>query len=254
MKNNKTDKQKINYLIFNKESEYKREVILFLHGFKMDMTTFDNIYPYLKEYMIITLDLPGFGESNITKPMSVKDYAICVNNLISQIVRKKDLIIIAHSFGGRIAIEYASLFKVSKIILVNGKVLRNNSINFRLKTFLYKLNKPLLKIFNKQKLEKIKKQRSSRDYKDLNEIMKKTFVKVVNYNPYRKLKKITTKVYINSSINDKEVLQSENETLYKLLKNSILVNFYHSTHFIYIEEEKRFIECLLKELNDDYSI
>lgn len=244
--------EKINYLIMNSDKE---KVILFLHGFQMNMHTFDNIYKYLKEYMIITLDLPGFGQSSEPlKPLSVKDYTKIVYEIVNKVAKDKELTIIAHSFGGRIAVEYAYNYKVHKIILVNGKVLNNNELRFKLNNYIYKIKKYYYLLFNKQKLKKLQAKRSSKDYLLLSDVMKKTFVKVVNYNPRKKLKSIKTIVYINASINDMQVLMKENKELYKRLENSKLVCFYHSTHFIYLEEEQRFLKILERELRDDNSL
>ena len=59
-------------IVKNLAIEYRDEgtgpVALFLHGWKDNLHTFDPLMPFLSDKLrIIRLDLPGFGESEISK-------------------------------------------------------------------------------------------------------------------------------------------------------------------------------------------
>src|SRR5699024_5490986 len=61
-------------------------------------------------YRVVNLDLPGFGDSvPLKKPMSIKEYAMFVRKLMAEL-GIEDPIIIAHSFGARIALRYAMMY------------------------------------------------------------------------------------------------------------------------------------------------
>jgi len=79
--------------------------LLLLHGWGGSSESFLNLQKILaKRYQVITLDLPGFGETDIPlKPWNVEDY----ENFVLEFVKKLGIArfyLGGHSFGGRIAI------------------------------------------------------------------------------------------------------------------------------------------------------
>lgn len=112
-------------IVQNLAIEYQDEgqgpVILFLHGWKDNLRTFDAIVSLLKfKYRIVRLDLPGFGKSEMPKTAwNLDDYVALVNDFI----QKLDLevyVVVGHSFGGRIIIKGRSqnFIKAEKIVLI----------------------------------------------------------------------------------------------------------------------------------------
>lgn len=58
-------------------------------------------------YTVYTPDLPGFGNNPIDKEALVfEDYIQFVHSFITQKIKKKKVILLGHSFGGRIAIKF----------------------------------------------------------------------------------------------------------------------------------------------------
>lgn len=85
------------------------ETILFLHGWGGSSQSFFNLQELLsKRYNTISLDLPGFGKSDIPhSAWRVEDYV----NFTLAFLRKfeiKKCWLIGHSFGGRVAIVLAA--------------------------------------------------------------------------------------------------------------------------------------------------
>lgn len=79
--------------------------IVILHGWGHDKTMWGSIVKKLGRNAI-ALDLPGFGAEPLhDKNWGVPDYANWVNRKIS---KYKNVMLIGHSFGGRIAAEIAS--------------------------------------------------------------------------------------------------------------------------------------------------
>ena len=117
--------------------------IILLHGWGASSTIFESITNILKtKYTIYTIDLPGFGKSDEPdKPYNLDDYV----DLLYQFIIDLDIynpILLGHSFGGRIAIKFASLYNVSKLILVDSAGLKQkNFIKTKTKILLYKLKK-----------------------------------------------------------------------------------------------------------------
>ena len=129
------------YVYFKKEGN--GSPIILLHGWGVDSSCFDDLMDSLKEkYQVFAIDLPGFGKS-----VEPSDYYVLEDyvGLVEQFVNDKKLanpIILGHSFGGRIAIRYASRHRVSKLILVDSAGMKpKNYVKVKLKIMIYKLKK-----------------------------------------------------------------------------------------------------------------
>lgn len=86
--------------------------LLCLHGWgkEVDHHAFDELRTALKgqNFRIIVPDFPGFGESAEPPiPWSVGDYADCIEGLVAEL-NLNDVLLLGHSFGGRVAIKLAS--------------------------------------------------------------------------------------------------------------------------------------------------
>src|SRR5258708_38189547 len=112
----------ISYLHFQIEMTGARSV-LFLHGWRSNKEILQPVIAQLQnQFNIYGLDLPGFGGSQTPqKSLSVGDYA----NVVGEFIRKLELkrvILVGHSFGGRVAIKLAANHPatVEKLILVDS--------------------------------------------------------------------------------------------------------------------------------------
>jgi len=89
----------------------KGDAILFLHGFlgnKMVWTPFVNHFK--PNYQVITIDLPGHGETSIIEEEMTMEFSA---KLIKQILEIEDIInvhAVGHSMGGYIALAFAKLY------------------------------------------------------------------------------------------------------------------------------------------------
>ena len=73
--------------------------LVFIHGFCEDSTVWDNFKTYFTGHPILTVDLPGFGESPVQKDYSLEQVGDQVAQLISEF-ELKNPIVIGHSMGG----------------------------------------------------------------------------------------------------------------------------------------------------------
>lgn len=227
------------------ETNY-HDTICLLHGFGMEMSTFDNLISKLKNVNIIVIDFLGFGKSSEPLfPLSIDDYVESINMILSNV---NNLYLLGHSFGGRIAIKYSEKYKVKKVFLVNAKAFKNKNLLFRLKIIKYKIVKIILYLVNKNKFNEYIKNKGSSDYINLSDCMKKTFVRIVNEDLKTSLKKIENEVVVMGSINDSIVDYKETLKIYKFLKKGKLYPFYFSNHFSYIEEETKVLNIIYDEM------
>lgn len=117
-----------------------KQTIIILHGWGLRASVYKKLEELFdkKKYQVFALDLPGFGEEPlVNKNMNLTDYVHFLNTFIKGKKLFK-VIIIAHSFGGRIALKYSVEDPqiVSKLILTGVPVIRNISL---LKWVMYNL-------------------------------------------------------------------------------------------------------------------
>ena len=102
----------------------KEPVVLFLHGWGMSKDCFDKLVPKLKpNQKSICLDFFGFGNS--TEPENYFDtyeYAYHIFIFLKKIKVNK-IIIVGHSFGGRVAIILSSLYDIN----IEGVILTSSA-------------------------------------------------------------------------------------------------------------------------------
>ena len=211
--------------------------LLFLHGYLADKRCFSYQYAYFeKNFEIFALDLKGFGENaDMEYPYSLDDYIMEVK----EFCYKKGVIcpsVIAHSFGGRIAVKLSALEKefFKKIVLTGSAGLKPRfSIKKAVKKTTYKV---LRKFMEKEKLEFL----FSSDYNKLSGVMKDSFSKIVSEYLDDYLERITNQTLIVFGSKDKETPIYMAKRLKQKIKNSSLKIFEGAGHFCFIDKPLKF--------------
>jgi pimeloyl-ACP methyl ester carboxylesterase len=236
----------LNYeIIAPKNNNGKQKTVLFLHGWGGSTSSFFYIQKQLSNYKTINLDFYGFGKSSeLAYPYDTYLYALSIYELLLKL-NETTVTIVSHSFGGRIAILLSSIFniKVEKLILISSAGIKpRRFLGYYLKVYLYKFCKFLVnkKIVSKKLLKLF----GSSDYKQLNNIMKATLIKVVNQNLRQYLKLINSPTLIVWGLKDKITPYYMAKILHKQIKNSTLLVYKKSGHFCYLENLNKFCNTL----------
>ncbi len=210
---------------------------MFLHGYLSDSSSF--VYQtsvFSEHFSVYAPDLKGFGKNGgMEKAYSLDDYCKDVLEYIKENQMEKPCVI-AHSFGGRIAIKLASKYPdlFDKIVLTGSAGLKPR---FSLKRWVKKLVFKILKKFvKKERLEKF----YSNDYRALWPVMKESFIKIVNEQLDDKLNLIKNQVLIINGVNDKETPVYMAKRLAKGIKNSRLILIKNAGHFCFIDNKRKF--------------
>lgn len=177
-------------------------------------------------------------------PYSLDDYVKDVLKLINFLDIKK-YHVIAHSFGGRIALKLATIDKrLDKIVITGGAGLKpKRKLNYYFKIYSYKL---LKKFFKNKDFSNF----GSNDYKKLNEIEKLSFKKIINEHLDNLLPKISNKVLLIYGKKDSETPVYMAKKLNKNIKNSKLF-LLNGNHFCFITKHKTFNELTLNFLKEN---
>ena len=232
---------KVNYEFIDNENN---ETLIFLHGWGQNI---DLMKPlgnnFINSYNVLYIDLPGFGKSNEPDyPWSVYEYAKCINNIVNDL-NLKDIIIIGHSFGGRIGLIYSSMYNVDKLICLASPYCKE-LIKLPLKTKVYKSLKkvPILKgIANI-----IKKYIGSNDYKNASEIMRGVLVKSINLDMINDIRKIKCPTLLIWGTLDTAVPVSRAYELNNLIDSSKVIVYEGATHYAYLEK----LDDVIENIND----
>lgn len=219
----------INYIQYGKG---KRNIVL-LHGWGQNIEMMDPIGKKLENDNTITIiDLPGHGLSSEPKEvLTIYDYAEIVKELLDSLKIKKP-ILIGHSFGGRIAIIYASKYETEKLVLLGAPCIRKEQkVSFKVKIL-----KGLKKVPGLNKLEGFaKKHIGSTDYKNASETMRKILVNTVNEDLSDCAKKIKCPTLMIWGSNDTAAPLEDAQELEKIIPDAGLVVYENGTHYTYLE-------------------
>lgn len=225
----------------------KENVVLFLHGWGADCTSFKGVVFNLPKNNIsyLIVDFPGFGKSaEPERSYSVLDYAEEIIELLDNLKIKK-VTIVGHSFGGRVGIVLASKFaeRVNKLILVDSAgVIEGRGVKYHLNVWWYKLK---VKLFGRTKV----KQSGSDDYKALkSDVMRETFKKVVNEDLLDLSKNITNSTILIWGDKDKSTTLNAGRKLNRAIKNSKLIVLKGAGHFCFLDKPTEFVYILYESI------
>ncbi len=241
------------HLYYEKIGNGKKEMII-LPGWGHNRKTFDNIIDYFGDkYSIYVIDYPGFGNSPFpNKDLTIYDYADMIISFIKYL-SLVDPVIIAHSFGGRIAIVLNGCYKfpISKMILIGSAGVKpKKTICSLFRKYKYKLLKKLAVFLSFKKredyLNNLLNKYASSDYLNLNDRQRKTFINIVNQDLTYCLPKIKASTLLIWGENDLSTPLEDGIKMNKLIKDSGLVSISNASHFCYLEHPK-YINLIIKE-------
>lgn len=236
--------------IYLEKSGRKGKPVILLHGWGQNTQMMAFIAEFLKKHFVVyNLDLPGFGQSDDPKtPWGVIDYTDFLYHFCEK-YKIENPIIIAHSFGCRIAIRFAYKYKADKLVLAGAAGVKDKrTLAWYFKTYTYKLAKQLFPEGAKRYSQKV----GSDDYKNTSGIMRQTFVKVVNDDTKPLLKDIRNETLLVFGSKDDATPLAKGKLMEQLMKNAALIVFEGDDHFAYINQAARFNAVLDAFLKEDY--
>lgn len=216
----------------------KGSAALFLHGWGADANSFNSILNQLKDFRCISLSLPGFGGSQKpSEDWGVFEYSAFVRDFIEKL-QIEPIIIIGHSFGGRVAIKGISkeLLKPQKLVLIASAGASRKSFGSIIISLvakvahLFSFIPPLRSMINK-----MKSILGSDDYKNSGD-MRNIFLKVVNENLESDAKCIKIPTLLIWGEEDQTTTLVEARRLKAAISSSNLKIFPGAGHYVFKDE------------------
>ena len=199
--------------------------LVFLHGWGVDEKSLECIKKLFEtKYDCYLITLSGFDKP-LSKPYTIEDYIFEINSYICKL---KNVVIIGHSFGGKIALMLKRLYPKYIVIALAPSIIKNP---FSFKIF-FKIR--LYKILKKISLPIPNFLKGSKDYRKLSGNLKKTFLLVHHSYLNKKQLKELEKCLIIVFKQDKEVNHKKIKKLSKINSKIVLLSF-EGNHFAYLD-------------------
>ena len=214
--------------------------VVFLHGWGLNGNSFNSIINRIKNASILKVDFYGFGQSVQPKEyFDTYEYAYQIFLLLKKL-NIKNIVLVGHSFGGRVAIVLSSVFniKVRNLVLTSSAGINRFNLKTWLKIKWYKFLKVLkrMRIISDNKLS----YSGSVDYKNADKLMRRILVNVVNQDLKYLLNDISAKTLLVWDKKDKDTPYYICKTLRGYINNSKVVLYNNGGHFVAFENINKF--------------
>lgn len=221
--------------------------ILFLQGWGTNIDLYKKLTDKVSTLgRIIALDLPGFGKTNEPDTAwNVSEYASFVEEFIKTL-GLKSVILMGHSFGGRIIIKLMSNksneFKVEKIVLLDSAGIKpKKTLKQQLKQKWFKICKKVAnsRVVRKIKpgmVEKLQSKHGSMDYRKASPLMRQVMVKAINEDLTGLLHNVNVPTLLIWGELDTATPLNDAKIMEKLIPDAGLVVLKNTGHYSFLED------------------
>ena len=219
--------------------------LVFLHGY---LSSKESFYPQInyfsRHFRVTAPDLPGFGGSElIPAAWSVGEYA----DWLEGFLKERGIAfphVIAHSFGGRVAIKCLARGLIDRAVLTGcAGIVKRRTLSYHLKVKSYRLVKKFAPRFAEAKF-------GSAEYRSLSPLMRESYKKIVNEDLREEAKRIARPVLYLNGERDRETPLSSVKILHECTAGSRLAVLKGCGHFAHLEEPLLFDLAAEEFLND----
>lgn len=227
--------------------------VVLMHGWGCNRSTLASVERTARELgrPVVNVDFPGFGES--TEPAGVwgvEEYTAAFAALMKHERIGDDAVLLGHSFGGRVAILYASRHAVGKLILVDAAGVKpRRSLKYYLKVYSFKAKKHLLRLLlgrqkAEERLNQLRAKAGSSDYASASPMMRRILSRVVNEDLRGVMPAIKAPTLLIWGENDTATPLSDAKTMEQLIPGAALVSFAGCGHYSFLDNPVQFAAVL----------
>ncbi len=209
--------------------------LVFLHGY---LASKESFYPQIEEfsrrYRVTAPDFPGMGGAEpLPAAWSVDDYADWTEEALSSL-GVKDAYVIAHSFGGRVAVKLLARGVFERAALVGcAGIVKKRTALYRARVGTYRLVKKFAPAFAERRF-------GSREYRSLSPLMRESYKKIVNEDLRETARRIDRPVLFLVGDEDRETPLASAKIYQSCVKGSRLVVLHGCGHFAHLDSPLAF--------------
>lgn len=209
--------------------------LVFLHGYLSQKESFyPQIEYFSRFYHVTAFDFPGFGGSApLSAPWSVGDYA----DFTEWFLEERGIsfpLVIAHSFGGRVAIKCLARGIFDRAVLCGcAGIVKKRTLAYRFKVRAYKTVKKIAPRYAEARF-------GSAEYRTLSPLMRESYKKIVNEDLREEAKRICRPVLFVNGSGDKETPVSSARIFHACVKDSRLLVLKNCGHFAHLDDPLAF--------------
>ncbi len=250
------NKQLISYKSVNNLAGHNGAVV-FLHGWRSEGNVWNGVLDSLssklldKNIAFLTIDLPGFGSSqNPQQNFDINNYAEVVKGFIDKL-ELKQVIIVGHSFGGRVGIKLAFRYPelISRLILVDSAGFAMNSRKKSILGTIAKIVRPMFRpVFMRSTRKMLYKLIGAEDYLATLELQQ-TFVNIVNEDLSEDMKRVQCPTLIITGEKDSDTPVEFGKRMHKIISNSKFVVLRNAGHFSFLDNKDEFVNEVASFIN-----
>lgn len=213
--------------------------VVLLHGWGDSGANWYQVAERLsKNYQVLLIDLPGFGESDSPQePWGVEDYRSVVEGFVEELELDSP-IVVGHSHGGKIACLYAGDRGACRaLVLIAASGLDRRSLETTIRIYFYKTIKHLLGLlgsFGQQQLDKLRNRMGSQDYRQAG-AMRATLVKVVNEKLFSAASSVKVPTLIIWGSEDKTLDMKQAKEFRRRIADSFIRILWGSSHHPHLD-------------------
>ncbi len=217
--------------------------VILMHGWGCSSETVASIAATAAAtHKVFNLDLPGFGRSDEPGQVwGVDDYARLVMDF-ADTVGIDNPVLVGHSFGGRIAIVYASSGrKVDSVVLVDAAGVKpRRPFRYYARVYWFKTMKRIVRLLMPRKkadaiIERMRNRRGSADYNSASPMMKSILSKVVNEDLCHLMPSIVAPTLLIWGERDTATPIADARKMERLIPDAGLVSFEGAGHYSFLD-------------------
>lgn len=242
---------------------HKSKTIVFLHGFCENSSLFLNQITQLKEsFNILCIDLPGFGQSNVIKNVTIPQMADEVKMVIDYL-KIENCYLFGHSMGGYVSLAFAKKYEnmLAGLGLIHTTAAkdsferlakRKQLIGFIQKnspSFFYKTFFPDLFLDKEKNKTKIQNLIENAEKSNPNGVIEAIKAMMMREETYAVLQKLNIPVFFGIGKHDTIITDNDMFEQAALCKTAAICYLQNSNHMGMLEEPEKLNQAIFNFVN-----